>query len=156
MTSATDQTHRYECACKGVQVQVTGTPLFQGYCHCVNCREWYQKSPLPFAVYPKDSVQVTNGSENVSKVSLVDPELERLFCSKCGYRINTQHAKAGVQVVNLFNLDSFDFKPIGHIFCKDAYKHNLKQFKDDALPKWRLAPPLFGGPDEELRCDASA
>ena len=148
--SSTGPTHSFECACKRVKAQVTGDPVFQAYCHCVNCREWYQRSPLSFAVYPTDSVQITHGSDSIAKVSLVDPGLERLFCKNCGYRVNTQSAKAGVKIVSKFNLETLDFKPVGHIFCKDALKDSLAQFKGDKLPKWRGVPPALGGPDDQV------
>lgn len=143
-------THEFECACKQVKAQVTGEPLYQGWCHCVNCREWNQRSSLSFAVYSWGSVQITQGSDSLAKVSLVNPDLDRLFCKKCGYRVNTESEKHRVKIVSKFNLDGLDFKPVGHSFCKDADKNSLEHFKDDTLPKWLGAPPAFGGPDDQV------
>ena len=151
MTEASGQTHKFECACKKVKVQVSGAPVFQGLCHCVNCRDWYQLSPVSFAVFPANSVKVTEGSDNITEVSLVDPKLERLFCKNCGFRINTQHVEHGVQIVNVFNMENFEFKPVGHNFCKDAKPGSLERFKGDSLPKWLGAPPAFGGPDDRVK-----
>lgn len=124
--------------------------MLQGYCHCVNCRDWYQSTPLSFAVYPWDSVKITQGSDNLTQVSLVNPDLERLFCKTCGYRVNTQSAQFKVKIVPKSNLDGLDFKPVGHNYCKYASKESLTQFKGDGLPKWRGAPPAFGGPDDQI------
>ena len=150
MTEAPSQTHSFECACKKVKVQVTGVPVLQGLCHCVNCRQWYQTSPLSFAVFPENSVQITEGAEYIAKVSLVDPKFERVFCKNCGYRVNTQHPDYKVQIVNVENMENFDFKPVGHTFCKDAKPGSLARFKGDSLPKWIGPPPAFGGPDEQV------
>ena len=33
-------THKGECFCGAVQVEVTGEPEAMGYCHCQSCRSW--------------------------------------------------------------------------------------------------------------------
>lgn len=140
----------FQCACKKVTAQITGEPKFQAYCHCVNCRDWYQRTPVSLAIYPWDSVQITKGSDSVATVSLVNPELERLFCKNCGYRLNTQSAQAGVKILCTFNLHQLNFKPKGHLFCKDTSKDSLMHFKDDGLPKWSGASPALGDTDDRI------
>lgn len=145
------QTLEIECACHAVNIKVEGDPTFQAYCHCVDCRRWHQRSPLTFAVYPWDRLEVTKGSDQISKVSLVNPELERLFCTACGYRLHTQMFNAKVKIVPVVNLDGLSFKPQAHVFCKDALTEGLAQFKHDGLPKWAHAPPQQGGNDEQVQ-----
>lgn len=143
-------TQTFECACKSVEVQISGTPMYQDYCHCTSCCKWNQQRPVGIALYPKDSLEVLKGSEHISKVSLVNPEFERLFCGKCGYKLYGQHVKMGFRSLPAGNLETLDFKPVSHIFCADGPKGSLTQFKDDGLPKYTQLPPQFGGPDEQV------
>ena len=33
-------THKGECFCGAVQIEVSGEPEGMGYCHCRSCRSW--------------------------------------------------------------------------------------------------------------------
>jgi hypothetical protein len=33
-------THKGECFCEALQLEVSGEPEAMGYCHCRSCRSW--------------------------------------------------------------------------------------------------------------------
>lgn len=102
-------------------------------------------------VWPGDSVTVTAGSEKISRVCLVNPQYERLFCMKCGCKLYGQHTKMSFKSIPAVNLKTLDFKPVAHIFCKDASVDNLLRFKEDGLPKYAKLPAQFGGSDDQVQ-----
>lgn len=143
--------HTFVCACQSVKVQVKGDPMYQDYCHCQSCCKWNQTRPVAIALFPEDSLTILAGAEHISKVCLANPEFERLFCGKCGYQLYGQHTRQGFKSVPVFNLETLEFKPDAHVFCGDAHKASLLQFKEDGLPKWARVPSKFGGSDEEVK-----
>ena len=142
------QMHEFECACKTVRVQLSGDALHQHLCHCTNCREFNQTCPVALAMYNRSSFKVTQGADSIATVSLANPEIVRCFCQKCGYRL--YNGKDEVIVIPAANLETLDFKPAAHLYCKDAYKDSLTRFRDDGIPKWVKLPPYWGGPDEQV------
>ena len=143
--------HSFKCACKAVEVEVSGDPWYQDYCHCIDCCKWNQQRPVGITLWPGDSLTVKGGSDSISRVCLVNPEFERLFCKTCGFRLYGQHTKMGFKSIPAVNLETLDFKPVSHVFCQDVPKDSLQRFKEDGLPKFAKLPAQFGGTDEQVQ-----
>ena len=122
----------------------------QTWCHCESCCKWNQVRPTGIVAFPKDSLKVLAGSESIGQVVLTNPEFERRFCKKCGYKLYGHHKDSGVECVSSFNLEDFKFEPTLHSFCEDAPKGDLVRFKDDGLPKWATVPASLGGSDKQI------
>ena len=140
--------HEFACACETVKVQVSGEALHQHLCHCTDCCEFNQTRPAALVMYNKSSIKVAQGAESIATVSLADPETLRSFCQKCGYRL--YNGKDGMRIIPAFNLETLDFNPAAHLYCKDAFKDSLERFREDGVPKWVKLPPYWGGPDEQV------
>ncbi len=50
-------THKGECFCGAVRIEVTGTPEGMGYCHCRSCRSWSAGPVNAFALWKTDAVR---------------------------------------------------------------------------------------------------
>ena len=59
-------THRGECFCGAVKIEVTGEPQAMGYCHCRSCRSWSGGPVNAFSLWKPEDVKVTAGTEHVA------------------------------------------------------------------------------------------
>ena len=58
-------THKGECFCGAVQIEVSGKPEAMGYCDCRSCRSWSGGPVNAFTLWKPDAVRITAGSEHV-------------------------------------------------------------------------------------------
>ena len=58
-------THKGECFCGAVQLEVSGEPEAMGYCHCRSCRSWSAGPVNAFSLWKPDAVRITGGAEHV-------------------------------------------------------------------------------------------
>ena len=49
-----------------VELQVTGAPKAQGYCHCTSCRTWSAGPVNAFSLWDPAAVKITKGADNLS------------------------------------------------------------------------------------------
>ena len=47
-------THKGECFCGAVHVEVSGEPEAMGYCHCQSCRSWSAAPVNAFTLWKPD------------------------------------------------------------------------------------------------------
>lgn len=73
--------HHLTCACKGVELEVRGTPLFQSSCWCSSCTVYHQMSPVPNVMFKSDDVTVTKGEDLLKRFSVRMPNMGRYFCT---------------------------------------------------------------------------
>jgi hypothetical protein len=59
-------THKGECFCGAVNIEVSGEPEAMGYCHCRSCRSWSGGPVNAFTLWKPDAVRVTAGAEHVA------------------------------------------------------------------------------------------
>lgn len=52
----------------------------QVWCHCADCRKWYQNSPVAIAIFPEEAFLELEGGESISKFQIRNPEMDRTFC----------------------------------------------------------------------------
>jgi hypothetical protein len=58
-------THKGECFCGTVKVEVTGEPAAMGYCHCQSCRTWSAGPVNAFTLWKPENVRVTEGARHL-------------------------------------------------------------------------------------------
>jgi hypothetical protein len=58
-------THKGECFCGTVKIEVTGEPEGMGYCHCRSCRSWSAGPVNAFTLWKPGAVKVTAGAEHL-------------------------------------------------------------------------------------------
>ena len=139
-----EQVHSGECFCGQVKVEVSGSPAAQGYCHCQSCRSISGAPIRGFTVWPKDSVRITGGEEQLKGFSKTDFS-DRRHCANCGGQVLIYHPTIGMTDVHSEVIPEFDFQPGLHL----NYQERTLPIRD-GLPKFRDFPAAFGGSDETI------
>jgi hypothetical protein len=76
-------THRAECFCGAVQIEVSGEPEVMGYCHCRSRRSWSGGPVNAFTLWKPEAVRITAGSDQIGmfqKTAVVRTERSRQLC----------------------------------------------------------------------------
>lgn len=132
-------THKGACFCGAVEIEVTGQPAVQGYCHCKDCASWGAAPINAFTLWAPDAVRVTKGKDQLASFNKTENS-SRKFCKKCGGHVMTDHP--GFKLVDVYApiLRDFTHKPGLHIH----YGSKMVSVKD-GLPKFKDLPKDFGG-----------
>ena len=136
--------HKGTCFCGAVEVTVSGDPAAMGYCHCNSCRHWSAGPVNGFTLWPKDSVRITKGADNLGSYAK-NPQSQRKWCKTCGGHVLTDHPPWGLVDVYAAIIPSFPFKPGLHVNYQETVLH-----VHDGLPKMKDVPKEMGGSGETL------
>jgi len=137
-------THKGQCFCGTVKIEVSGEPEAMGYCHCQSCRSWSGAPVNAFSLWKADKVKVTAGSEHLATFQKT-PLSERQYCKKCGGHLMTNHPPLGLLDVFTATLPTLKFKPAVHV----NYADTVLPMKD-GLPKLKDFPAELGGSGEQI------
>jgi hypothetical protein len=136
--------HKGECFCGAVKLEVSGEPEAMGYCHCRSCRSWSGGPVNAFSLWKPENVKVTAGAESIA--SFKKTELShRQYCGKCGGHLMTNHPPLGMVDVFAATLPTLKFAPAVHV----NYSETVLRMKD-GLPKLKDFPKEFGGSGETV------
>jgi hypothetical protein len=136
--------HKGECFCGAVKLEVLGEPEAMGYCHCRSCRSWSGGPVNAFSLWKPENVKVTAGAENIA--SFKKTELShRQYCRKCGGHLMTNHPSLGMVDVFAATLPTLKFAPAVHV----NYSETVLPMKD-GLRKLKDFPKEFGGSGEAV------
>ena len=135
-------THKGECFCGAVHVEVSGEPEAMGYCHCRSCRSWSGGPVNAFTLWKPNAVQVTAGAEQVATFQKTEAS-QRQYCKKCGGHLMTNHPTLGLVDVFTATLPTLKFSPGVHV----NYAETVLPMRD-GLPKLKDFPKEFGGSGE--------
>jgi hypothetical protein len=127
------------CFCGAVQVEVAGSPVAMGYCHCSSCRSWSAAPVNAFSLWRQDAVRITSGQEYVSAFQKTAFS-ERVYCRKCGGHVMTNHPPAGLVDVYAATIPALKFVPAVHV----NYAETVLPMRD-GLPKLKDFPAELGG-----------
>ena len=132
------------CFCGEVELEVTGTPVVTGYCHCEDCRAWSAAPVNAFSLWAPDSVRITKGEAHIGTFNKTDSAY-RKYCTSCGGHLMTDHP--GMKLVDVYTsvLRGFDQEPTLHVH----YETKTISVRD-GLPKFKDLPADFGGSGEML------
>ena len=134
--------HKGDCFCGAVRVEVSGEPEAMGYCHCRSCRSWSGGPVNAFTLWKPDAVRVTSGAEHVATFQKTETSA-RQYCSKCGGHLMTNHPTLGLVDVFAATLPPLAFSPGVHV----NYAETVLPIRD-GLPKLKDFPKEFGGSGE--------
>ena len=110
------------CACGAVRYRVRGKPIVSSVCHCKFCQKRLVSAFAVLAVFPEESVEVTQGE--VAECEYRSDEsgrwLRMRFCPKCGTTVShTSQIRRGYRVVAVPTLDEQDWFDIDrHIWTR--------------------------------------
>jgi hypothetical protein len=71
------------CLCGAVKLRLAGKPLAQFYCDCEDCQAAHGTDSVPVAMFPSESVTVTQGKLATSTYKA----LPRTRCARCGTQL---------------------------------------------------------------------
>ena len=137
-------THKGECFCGAVQIEVTGEPAGMGYCHCQSCRSWSGGPVNAFSLWNPDAVKVTAGGEHIGMYQKT-PVSERQYCKKCGGHLMANHPPLGLIDVYAATIPTLKFTPGVHV----NYAETVLPMRG-GLPKFKDFPKDFGGSGEQI------
>jgi hypothetical protein len=129
------------CRCGAVQLEISGEPLVQMYCHCDDCQAVHGAGYVPESVYPADAVRVVWGEPSSWKLK----RNPRFTCRECGTRLFIDVLALRLRGVNGYVLPAGEFNPTFHMQCQFAV-HPVR----DGLPHYKGRPAKFGGTDETV------
>ena len=126
------------CDCGAVELQLTGSPLAQFYCHCDDCQTVHGR-PYPSSLYLSESVSVTRGETDTFTLKTTP----RTKCKECGTFLFAEVPGYGVRGVNSDLFAASMFNPEFHVRCRYAAAPI-----QDHLPHYKDNPARFYGSDE--------
>jgi len=137
-------THKGQCFCGSVQVEVTGGPVAMGYCHCSSCRSWSGALVNAFSLWKPQAVKVTAGAEHVATFQKT-PFSQRQYCAKCGGHLMNRHPTIGLVDVYAATIPTLQFLAGVHV----NYAETVLPM-GDGLPKLKDFPAELGGSGETV------
>jgi hypothetical protein len=137
-------THTGKCFCGAVEVEVTGSPVAMGYCHCRSCRSWSAAPVNAFTLWKPENVRITSGAEHVATFQKTKMS-QRQYCKKCGGHLMNSHPPLGLVDVYAATIPALPFKPAVHV----NYAETVLPVRD-GLPKLKDFPAELGGSGESL------
>lgn len=139
-------THRGECFCGAVQIEVSGDPDAMAYCHCNSCRSWSGSPVHASTMWKADSVRVVAGAEHIRTFHKTAQSIShRQYCSRCGGHLMISHPDFGMFDVFAATIPTLKFVPSVHV----NYSETVLPMHD-GLPKYRDFPAEFGGSGETI------
>lgn len=127
------------CRCGSVQLQISGAPVAQFYCHCDDCQAVTGGAYVPIALYPAEAITVTGEGH----ATWTYKTLPRTRCSTCGTLLFGEPSGLGMRGLSGNLLPEGAFKPEFHNHCQYARLPVM-----DKLPHFKGVPAVFGGTDE--------
>jgi hypothetical protein len=132
---------KIECRCGAVEMEITGEPIAQFFCHCDDCQMVHGGAYAPESVYAADVVKVTRGDPMTWKLK----RNPRFTCRDCGTRLFIDILNLQLRGINGYLLPPKQFKPTFHMQCQFAIRPVI-----DGLPHYKSRPERFGGSDETI------
>jgi hypothetical protein len=139
-----NQTYKSGCACGAVQLEITGEPAVQAYCHCESCRSWFAAPVNAAALWPVQSVKVVKGADNLGLYKKTEAS-HRQFCRTCGAAVMVGHPGLGLTDVPSGSVVGLKYQPTVHV----NYGEKVMTVRD-GLPKFKDFPKEFGGSGDML------
>lgn len=134
--------HVGHCFCGAVALEVRGAPEAMGYCHCASCRSWSAGPVNAFTLWKPENVEVTLGAQFIGHHAKT-PTSDRMFCTRCGGHLMTDHPTFGLIDVYAATIPSLAFRPALHV----NYAETVLPMRD-GLPKLKDFPKELGGSGE--------
>ena len=132
------------CICGAVEVEISGEPAVQCYCHCESCRGWLAAPIHAATLWPTSAVNVVKGADKLAVFKKTDAS-HRHFCTSCGAGVLVRHPSIGMTDVPAGTVRGLSFAPTLHVH----YGEKMMTVHD-GLPKFRDFPTEFGGSGEML------
>lgn len=134
-----NKTRKSGCMCGAVQLELSGEPAVQAYCHCDSCRGWLGAPVHAASLWPAASVKILKGADKLGTYKRTEAS-HRKFCTSCGTPVLVDHPSMGMVDVPAGRVQDLDYNPGLHVH----YGEKVLSVKD-GLPKFKDFPKDFGG-----------
>ena len=138
------ENYKAGCACGAVQLEISGEPAVQAYCHCNSCRSWLGAPLHAASLWPQQNVHVVKGADNLGLYKKSEAS-HRQFCKTCGSPVLVGHPGMGLTDVPSGSIAGLNYQPTVHVH----YGEKVMAVRD-GLPKFKDFPKEFGGSGEML------
>jgi hypothetical protein len=125
--------------CGAVQLELSGEPAVQAFCHCESCRGWLGAPVHAASLWPAAAVKILKGADKLGTYKRTEAS-HRKFCTSCGTPVLVDHPAMGMVDVPAGRVQGLAYKPGLHVH----YGEKVLSVKD-GLPKFRDFPKDFGG-----------
>jgi hypothetical protein len=125
--------------CGAVQLELSGEPAVQAFCHCDSCRGWLGAPVHAASLWPAANVKILKGADKLGTYKRTEAS-HRKFCTSCGTPVLVDHPAMGMVDVPAGRVQGLAYKPGLHVH----YGEKVLSVKD-GLPKFRDFPKDFGG-----------
>jgi len=128
-----------QCLCGAVRYEADGDIMFQGNCHCSDCR---QASGSPFATLvfvKKDAITITGKTTSFEHTVDSGNTLTKQFCSTCGSQMfsgNSANPAFGIKAGTIN--EQAEVKPQFNVYTASKMDCTLL---DSAIPAFDKMPP---------------
>ena len=139
-----NQTYKSGCVCGAVQLEISGEPAVQAYCHCNSCRSWLGAPIHAATLWPAQNVKIVKGADNLGLYKKTEAS-HRQFCKSCGAPVLIGHPAMGLTDLPAGSVAGLSYKPTVHV----NYGEKVMSVRD-GLPKFKDFPKEFGGSGETL------
>ena len=130
-------TYEGNCLCGHVRIQVEGSPIKAGYCHCRTCRTWHAAPINAYSVWPNKAVRITQGEDLIANYQ--SRNSNRHWCRHCGSGLmNLIRNERTVVYAMVLAESGYVHEADCHINCAEAVLD-----LQDGIPKY------VGEPDSE-------
>ncbi|MEJ2087748.1 MAG: GFA family protein [Gammaproteobacteria bacterium] len=137
----TEQKYQASCHCGAVRYEVAGDPVDAKICHCRDCRVLHGAPMQWAAIFHKEDVRFTAGTEHLLYYNAATRAREHVLpckvaCALCGTLIADEGRNMWLAFPTLFDFGDPPqvpkaFRPTCHIF----YSARVRDVAD-GLPKW--------------------
>jgi hypothetical protein len=86
--------NRYQvhCDCGAVELEMTGSPKVQAFCHCEDCRALLDVPFHSVTAWDAGDVRVVSGAEDLVEYKYPTLDMTRAFCKLCGETVYNTNA----------------------------------------------------------------
>jgi hypothetical protein len=137
-------TYKSGCACGAVELEISGEPAAQAYCHCDSCRSWLGAPIHAASLWPTPNVKIVKGADQLGLFKRTEAS-HRQFCKSCGAPVLVGHPAMGLTDVPAGSIAGFKYQPALHV----NYGEKVMSVRD-GLPKFKDFPKEFGGSGEMM------
>ena len=139
-----DVSYKSGCFCGAVQVEISGQPAVQAFCHCSSCRGWLGAPIHAATLWPTPNVNVATGADKLAVFKKTEAS-HRQFCTVCGSPVLVRHPGMGMTDVPAGLVAGLSYQPTLHV----NYGEKVLAVRD-GLPKFKDFPKDFGGSGDIL------
>lgn len=128
------------CACRAVRYEITGTPLFQNHCQCLDCQHQSGTGHGSYLTFPRHGVTHTGDATHWALKGDSGTVKTRAFCPTCGSPVYmTFEAMPDLFTIHAASLDDPSrFQPQAVTYTVRARAWDRV---DPALPGFAKMPP---------------